>query len=424
MAAVDEFELVDDDVEQAPAVERSRRKAHPLPWVAASVALMLIGAVAATPFPVVPGRGDGLELGLVDLDLSVEPTVAWESLGLEYPEIVDTAGDRAVIITSNQGDSRTYLGLDLADGTEVWRYFDGGNTCQYDLPLVCIEGAGSPSAQIVLLDTDDGSLTTRAHPSAISATVAGDDLVVIEDTDRADEDVVLVEPDGSERWRVAVDAADELTFPVWAPMWISGTSVSLGVSGVTLDLETGEQTTQTFPTWNGLTLQMQDDGSTLVTGPEGSFTLSADEGLLQYDDDLGGPVRLEYAETGVVASLRSDGTELWRSAGPDCFPTGRLRGVVIMQCYGPQTSGLVGIDEITGERLWHLPGTSWVVAASREHLVALDEVQDVVIGVDPRDGTVPWSVPMDGGSPMGSAIALDDGLLVATETEVMRLVWD
>lgn len=421
MVAVDEFELDGDDAEVLPAAPR-RRWSRPLPWIAASVALVLVGAAAATPFPIIPGRGDGLEFGLLDLDLSTTPTVAWETLGLEYPQIVDAAGDRAVVINADQGVSRTYLGIDLTDGGEVWRHVVAGNACQFEVPLVCVEGGGSLGAQVVVFDTDDGGRTSRPHPGAIAVAAAGDDLVVVEATGGMEEDVVLVEPDGGERWRVAVDAADEID-PMWVPLWVSGRGVTLGFAGVTLDLESGEQTTESYGTWNGFALEQQGDDEIVATGPSGSVTVSATEHLLLYDDDFGGPVRLESADSGVIASLRSDATELWRSNGADCSPIGRLHGVVVMRCYGPQVTGLIGLDEFSGERLWHLPGASWLVAASRDTVVALDEQQDLVLGVDPRTGATPWSVPMSGGSPMGS-VAIEGGLLVATQTGLMRLVWE
>lgn len=447
MTPVEEFEAAGDPAEKRVTDTPRRRRSRLAPWVATSVALVLVGA--ATTTPVIPGRGTGLDFGLLDLDLTAPPTVAWESAELELLGLVGTAGDRAVTLAEEPDGNRSYLGIDLADGTEVWRYLDEGHTCQHALPLVCVQEAGSLSAQVVTVDLADGGLGTRPYPGALSAAAAGDDLVVVVKTETLDEDVVLLEPDGTERWRVPVDVVDTQAGFMRVPIQVSETGVThiaVGAASlvfdpvldtvppldspvVTLELETGEQQTGGAATFSakGFILDYSD-GDVVITGPDGRVTVRDTEQIM-HDDDLGGPVRLEITAAAefldaatTVASIRATEEELWRS-DPGCFPGARLRGIVVLYCFGG-TEVLVGVDELTGEQLWKVRELSWVLAMSPDTLVVTDSAGATLVGVDPRDGRRLWSVAVYGGDAVSRSVAIDGGVLLMIGSRMVRLAWE
>ncbi|WP_324226970.1 hypothetical protein [Actinotalea caeni] len=104
------------------------------------------------------------------------------------------------------------------------------------------------------------------------------------------------------------------------------------------------------------------------------------------------------------------------------FPQVRLRGRVVVGCWSPDGAETVGIDEVSGDAVWRVDSVYWVVAATRDTLVVVDDASGV-LGVDPTSGDVRWAVETQG--PAFTA-TLDDagGLLVSDESGLTRLVWD
>lgn len=425
MAAVEEFELVDDAAATPEEVRTGRRRrSRPAPWAAVAVALVIGGAAAATPVPVVHGRGDGLDIGLLDLDLSAPPTIAWQTGALRHPGILDAGNGHAVLVAGDDGTSRTFVGIDLAEGSEIWRHVDDTGTCQDAAPVVCVEAPGSAAATIVVIDGSDGSRHELGYPGALGAATAGDDLVVVEATGTSVEEVVLVEPDSSERWRAEVDAAQTQSDLVWAPLRVGDGVVLLEMPGVALDLDDGTVTTVPWFNHDGFHVEQLGD-ELVVSSPDGRVTIDASESVLWVDDDVGGPVRLEQ-EAGdlvVAATLRADGTELWRSSNGLCYAMARLQGAVVMECWGTSDAGVFGVDELTGERLWKQSGAGWPVVASASTIVLMDYSLERLVAVDPDDGSTLWSFEVPGSDLTGSLTPLPDGVLISTETAVLKLVW-
>ncbi|GAB2610116.1 outer membrane protein assembly factor BamB family protein [Pseudactinotalea suaedae] len=425
MAAVDEFDLAEasDDGERAGTPSGRPRRARPWPWALAALALVGLGAANAVPTPIVLGQGQGAEIGLLDLDIGEAPTVVWET-ALRYPETILADGGRAVVVDNDPRLQGSVLGIDLATGTEIWRFHDEAQTCSRYLPIVCVEDPGSTDAVVVTIDTEDGARQTRSHPGAIAAVLAGDDLAVIEATDVDIENVVLVEPDGTERWRVAADAAETASDPVYAQLRVSSTSVLIDFSAIEIDLVTGAQAPTTrWPLGDGVEVELGSDSTPIVTTADGRFELGPGEAWLSIDDDLGGPIVLTQAgDTLLAASRRIDETELWLRTDEECYFSARLGGTVLAMCWGPQNERVLALDKLTGGTRWELPG-AMAIGASREVFLMSDPREGRVLAVDAVDGSTLWSLPVPVGS-YASVTELSDGVLLTTDTELMRLQWD
>ncbi|GAB2992928.1 outer membrane protein assembly factor BamB family protein [Actinotalea caeni] len=419
MVDVDEFELAPDrDLAPTPP-PGSRRRAHAWPWVTTAAALVLVGSVCAEP--VLLTGPPGLVVGVSDVPAAAEPAMVWTT-ELDSPAPMGLIGSTVVVglATATSPSSQHVLGLDLETGAERWRHPDPHQRCHPTTVVTCVVDPGSPDAQVVTIDAATGEVTERAHPGAVGAVATDDGLVVVETTGSVPEDVVLVEPDGAERWRVQADAADE-SDPPWAPLSLGEGTVRLGFEGVGLDLSSGEARDASSSVIGGAMVEMVDDR--VVIHVDGrSATLEPDELPLMIDDSVGaGAALVQRPDGGLSAQVRGTGEQLWQLDG-SCFPQVRLRGRVVVGCWSPDGAETVGIDEVSGDAVWRVDSVYWVVAATGDTLVVVDDASGV-LGVDPTSGDVRWAVETQG--PAFTA-TLDDagGLLVSDESGLTRLVWD
>jgi len=425
MAAVDEFDLAEasDDGERAAAPSDRPGHARPWPWALAALALVSIGAANAVPTPIVLGQGQGADVGLLDLDISEAPTVVWDT-ALRYPELILADGGRAVVVDNEPRRPGSVLGIDLATGTEVWRFHDEARTCSRTLPIVCVDDPGSTDAVLVTIDAEDGTRQTRPHPGAVAAVLAGDDLAVIEATDVSIEDVVLVEPDGTERWRVAADVADTTSDPVYAQLRVTSTSVLIDFSAIEIDLLTGALSPTTrWPLEDGVEVELGPDRTPIINTADGRFELHPSEAWLSPDDDLGGPIVLaQGGDTVLAASRRIDGAVLWQRTEQECYFSARLGGSVLAQCWGPANERVLALDQLTGGTRWELANGVAIGATSDVFLMS-DPWEGSVLAIDAADGSTLWSLPVPANS-YPRIIELSDGVLLATDTRLIRLQWD
>lgn len=428
MAAVDEFELVGEAVadDGAPAASASRRSGRrATPWVATAVVFVLAGATLATPLRIVLGRGDGPDIGLLELPLSQPPTVAWET-AMPYPSVASVqVPGRVIVSTEDDGTSRTVLGLDLETGAEVWRYEDEGYSCQFGQQVVCVTDPGAPDAAVVTIDGHDGTQTTAEHPGAIAAIASESGTLVVESGESSGtEDVVLVAPDGTEQWRAEADVADTESSPAWAFLRIVDDVVVSDYSGTALMLSTGEPAA--YPDTvneDGDWIEETDDGFFLHTD-SGDIQIGPSEMMLWFDDDLGGPVVFRQDSSGVItASVRADGTELWRLDDPQCYPWIRVRGVIAIGCWGEDgRESTAALDELTGERRWEAEQADWPMAASNDAVLLSSSARSEIIAIDPASGAELWTVQIPELS-YGNYLEIEDGLLVSSDGAVTRLTW-
>ena len=424
MTAVDEFELADDRDNGGETGARSRRRSpsRARAWVATSAGLVMAGALNASPVPIVLGA-PGIPFGLLDSDIDGAPTVVWESdLADSY---VADAGDGWLVLNSDDtGQERSVLGLDLETGTETWRYHDADYTCQWSAGIACVERPGTPDATIVLIEPTDGARESQPYPGALAAIPVADGLVVVAATDTANEDVLLIEADGSERWRVSEDAGPTDTEHLWMALSVSSNAVTLALTGRSIDLETGEPSLgQVWEMPGGAEMEFTADGSMVVHTADRRITLGTNEPLIPFDDDLGGPVIVQHtANEELVASLRVDQSELWRVAAPGCHPVARLHGAVVTQCWDVSREEIVALDGVTGETRWELPNAS-VLSASASTLLVVDHDQEALLGLDPSDGSPRWSLPTSlEGYP--NVMPISGGIVVVGASGLMRLRWD
>jgi outer membrane protein assembly factor BamB len=432
MTSDDEFEIVSDQTVRAgdplPPAREHRWRMRAAPWVAGAVALVLIGAATASPTRLILGRGDGPEIGLVDLDLSQRPTVVWETTLSAGYSIEDIVGDRAVLSTHDAAP--TVLALDLATGEPTWTYDIDAHTCQWGSPVVCVQDPGAADAAIVSVDLATGTESSRPYPEAVAAIAVDDGVAVILQTSSPIEDVVMLDAGGGERWRVAADAADLQNVPWWAfvhrvgeELWFETTTT------VRIDIETGRVTTgpaDGFVLEDGTSISITGDIGMIRTA-EGEARVALDETVMWTDDDLGGVVQLMTTpeEGMILAQVRGSTSELWRFAEPGCNPEARLSGVVVISCWNDSGPRLYGVDEVTGETVWDQSGNYQLAAASTDTLVFASTTDADMRGVDPITGDVRWHLPTPAGANAGHVLTTPtpDGLLVSTGASIQRLIW-
>jgi hypothetical protein len=429
MAAVEEFDLADsDDDGGSPLTGGGRRRgSQPWPWIMAAIALVGLGAANAGPVPIAYGTA-GLDIGLLDLDMRQEPTTVWTS-DLRFPEVVLARGDRAVVVEDDNGSGRSVVGLDLSNGAEVWRYYDAGYTCTWGISVGCVEAPGSPEATLVQIDVVDGSRHTRPHPEAVAVAATTDGVVVVERSETPAEPVLMLEADGSQRWRVELDVVEGMSPPFWIQLAVIDDRVEVYNASSAIELATGAVSPVTR--WRlhpDVDVEISGDTSPEVfvhTGA-GSVPLALEELLIPYDDDLGGAVTLTQDVSGrLTATLRADGTDLWRMSPSNeaCQPAARLLGTLITHCWGAPGNRVVGWDLRTGEERWRLGGPTSLLGATHDDLLVLDYVEGNLFTLDPLDGSQGWTTPLRVDD-SATVVELSNGLLLSTRSSVVRLLWD
>lgn len=420
MALTDEFDLVGGhgpaDRPAPPAPARHRRwRERPAPWFGAAVALVLVGALTAPPVPLVVGRGEGPDTGQLDLPLTEPPTVLWQT-ELTAATGLNLGDDHLLALIGDPGTGQTVVALDIDTGVESWRLDDADGTCQLLDVVACVSAADTDDAVIVTV-ADDGTQQRLAHPWALLAMPSGEDLVVVERTD-ADrlEAVVLVEPDGTQRWRVEADAVDGEPDAIWPTFHVDDDHVGLYRTGELIDLETGDVTAGDVHVLGSSTTIVTDDGHVVE--------LEVDEWPIGIDDDVGGPVVLRTVEsTVIVATVRGSGDELWRLDRTYCYPWMRQQGSIVFGCWGQTgTMTLVALDEVTGQPVWETERDGLPLTAGAEAILVTTSEPSQIVALDPVDGAELWHLPFDGSS-FANAYEVEDGLLIWSDRATVRLAW-
>lgn len=430
MAAVEEFDVAGDTATQVGgdrAGERGRWTRRAVPWVAAAGVLVVVGAVTASPTELIAGRGSGPDVGLVEMDLAQPPTVLWQA-EVRTDVVAFVAGDRALLSRQQLGIGRTVVGIDLANGTQVWEYDDTSYSCQWGSPMVCVGSVGTPQAVVDVVDLEDGSRSSRSYPGAIAAIAVGTGIAVVVKTESAWEQVVLLDGDGTQVWEVDVDASYTAIQPMWTFAHVAGDELWFQTTtSVRIDLATGRLVEGDSPfsvLADGTAIDVAD-GVTTVRTPEGDAVVEVDETAIWTDDDFGGPVQLHSSlDAEVTAVVRDSGRELWRFGEAPCYPAARLLGTVVMSCWGSAGSRVHGVDEVTGETIWTDDEQLWLAAASADTLVFRSGTDGYLIAIDPVTGATRWELPVPAGeSEHLDTAPISNGLLISTSETVLRLLW-
>ncbi|WP_420112889.1 PQQ-binding-like beta-propeller repeat protein [Pseudactinotalea sp.] len=431
MTSTDEFILT----EQLPGAAPTRTR-RPLPlirraetWIAIAVALILTG-VMITPGPIYPPLGDGIAWNVLDMDLTTEPDLAWET---ELPETAYLLGAGADTIAvavdgevSEDSDSLpalTILGLDATTGTQRWEIDDPDRSCLPDGTFVtCVQGSGEPEATISVYPATDAPPTVHDYPGAITA-VALDDggLLVAEGGGTGIAMLVRLDTEGEELWRSRLSVSGQAG-PGEISLEANGGYVAVS-GGILYDLATGERMDQSMApvdvAQDGSTRRGGFRGPTVVTTADGTeFLVPPGELWLGVDDAFGGPVSLTFDGDGSVVSTYDGRSERVLPEGIG-WPFARLNGVLLVYADDPTSDAdatLIGVDELTGNELWRRVGdlsqSLWPfrwgsVPASADTIVLSSAGR--LDGIDPRTGEARWSISLDAES--ADVHAVDGGLL-------------
>ena len=218
MAAVEEFELTSGsasgDAGSGPAWRRPLESGAAA-WVAAAIALVVVGAATASPTlpdprprrravvrPRRPGSGAACARSS---GRATSGTPPWSTSGA----IVRCSGRRTTARAppSSEWTSRTASRCGTTTTATPRVSSDPG---------CCASSTwATPTPSIVSIELDDGSQTSWPYPGALAAIPVGEGVAVIVKTSTDTERVVLLDADGSERWRADLDAADTDAQPVW-----------------------------------------------------------------------------------------------------------------------------------------------------------------------------------------------------------------
>lgn len=429
MATVDEFELSEGAATPPPPRRSGAWHRRPFVWAGAACALIVVGAIAAEPQPgLLVDRSEGADYRVIDVDLTREPNLAWQTPS-GYTWVTDVIAGVAVAHIDSGGPSGALAGIDVETGETVWTLGDA-SACQYTTDRVtCVENAGVQEATVVTIDPADGDRTVVEHAYALAALTVPAGTVVIEETATDSEDVVLVGPDGAVVWRTETDAADNTTEPPYVDAWVQDGVLVLGQSSTAVDLATGRtQDATPFPMdFDGIDMSYED-GHYSVLLPGGEVELLETEVIFsEVDDDIGGPVALlsDDYQTSFEAVARDGAVPLWSHDAGDgvCWPAGRLQGLLLLTCEDlGQVAELRAIDQLTGELRWVVRDVVSVAGGSKDTVIALTR-DGSVLGVDLREGTTLWQLDVLA-APWAQVTELEDGLLLSGDVGLMRLDFD
>lgn len=426
---VDEFDL---DAATTPAQpERSRprrrRRGGRTVWVVVAVALVLLGAANARPVGLL-GTGSGIAFWVSDLDVTLAPAAIWET-EIVSPVLMGQTAEVAVLESANRGRTSEMLGLDLQTGEARWRYTATAPGCQWSAPIVCVERPGARTADVVLLDPDTGEIERQRHPGALAGVATTDGLVLALATTGPLEQLVRLDGEGAEVWRVTGDAVQNESEPMWAYLRVAEGAGTVDILGQTRDLATGGASQyygySTTGTVAGvevaLTFEYDASGPVRVHTPDGTLELVLDEALSR-TDDLGGPIVLVRDETGLAARVRATDAPLWHRSGTTCSPYVATREAVVLTCANGGGDDSIALEPLTGRELWRLPRAGWPVLVTGDTVIYQDDNGESLLALDLRTGTERWRLPLPG-SLLGTVATTPDGLLVVGNESVVHLTF-
>ncbi|GAB2610109.1 outer membrane protein assembly factor BamB family protein [Pseudactinotalea suaedae] len=432
MADVDEFDLAEERREtDARPVQRSRH--GPWFWTAWAVVLVVVGAGAAPdrPLPLGAGTEQTPRYGILDVDLTVAPAVAW-SVGLDavtaagWPPL-QRVGDVVIAVTD------PVTGFDVATGEPRWQLGAPAGVCSITTRVVCTTRSGADGV-VTVLDPATGDTEVLRIPGAVHAIALDGGLVVAADVDGGH--LMAFDDDGQMLWDTpfegaAVDSDDggggRLLSALVDHLLVVGGGITYAV-----DTRTGELQPGTWAVWTsalgvGVELAGVEDPRHYWVSSDGEVTTRAEALPMQVDDGVGGDVQIDMVGP-LLRATDAEGRELWTLPGEDdadddrliTFALARLAGVVMTAGVGDDVT-VSGHDQLTGDELWRLPAGSWpdTFAGAGTTLLRLS-ADDAFAALDIRTGDELWRHRL---GDVIAVVATPDGATVLTEDALTRLVW-
>lgn len=435
-SAVEEFEIVGDEVaaptQARPAATARRtmaagaRGSGPLRWVAASMALIAAGVLAAPPLPQraqefisnppeVPDIPDvrtaPVESHFLAANLMAPIEPLW-STQIDQSESgyvnVAVSGDRVLTQDAEtlRGDIELELvrGYDASDGAPVWeQQLLVRSQCGITRsPVLCI-GDGPDGTVVARIDPDSGATDVAEVENAIAAMYFDGDLVVLSgDAESLRLSRYAGFDTAAARWSTALqgDGAWELgpqSLDVDGLLSSDAILVNRSASDVeVVDAETGA---------SALLITPDPRGASGVPTPAW-ITEDGREDLTFYTSDAG-------------LAADSDGAVLWTLAAPAPRTLlAHISGVVVLA----DVFHVSGHSVATGEERWRREDISVseaCVGAPTTLLCAADVSTGgaALVALDPETGETQWAAPIPGGM-IRRATVQGDRLAVLTDTSL------
>lgn len=318
---------------------------------------------------------------------------------------------------------RALAAVDLSSGELRWRVDDPGASCRLGAHLlVCTHDRGERDARLVTWDATGPTGEVTPYPYALAAVdLEGGDLLVVEGGSVAPAQLVRVEPDLTQRWRVELDypghASDSYTRLTLAGSYVGTAAGSFDVRTGRPDPESG------FPevAVDGSLRTSPRGGWTRVEHPDGSeSSVASTDAWLRVDDAFGGPVSITGGDGGVTVRVRGEEEPVWRMDANGCWLVGRVQGVLLRPCFDAIGATTEAYDQLTGELLWtRSEAGGWLSDQIASADTLLLTIGGGVSGIDPRTGDPRWTRPVTG--TFADVDAVGGALLVWSDRVLMRL---
>ena len=347
--------------------------------------------------------------------LTGQPAVAWTVSGTSYgpagtevwlaaehPLGVPNVSEVAVV-TAYAEAGPVVVGLDRTTGDELWRHEPGPGEAGCSVlddgsTVACWSGAEDGSYAVTTLDTATGEVGATTEIPGKPFFVFSDDVGI----------VVEWGTDGS----IHLDAFDDDLTPVWStvsqPGLVPATEfygditagsglLAVHVSGASavVDRASGELLTTSgdsalllLPGGLLRDISSVDGGATITDGVDGRVITDGAGGAW----DLLGQVDGLPPVVGVGARAvdPATGESPWSLEGDPAGLTATVVGDLVVPFDRDATTPVVAVDASTGEQRWVSTAVNGDLALHDGILVV--ETEETVVGVDPADGAVLWTV--------------------------------
>ncbi|CAM3733371.1 PQQ-binding-like beta-propeller repeat protein [Occultella aeris] len=387
-----------------PADRRRKIRGVPRPlalWAGVSVVLVLAGILTVPPPP--PGPSWGVGPGW-----SSPPVEQW-TVPLTVPagELTSPTitAEHVLVVAPDRLDA-----YDRADGTLRWSVTDLHRCTVADAVVVCVSGAGV-DARVAIVDTG-GAVHELAVPGAASATLRGEDLVVLTEAGEAGYELALhagLDP-AQVRWSTPIAIPDapagtEVVGDDTPRVRVQVGDLVLLSTGDLYRAETGEQVSGSwseYPNEDALLSWDGERGQLMLPHTNEVLDLPGAALPSLIDDGSSPAVAIMESESGGGSSdvVTWDGDVLWH--GTSGLPVARLGDLLLVAGSGDSGARRVG----TGTQLWSIPDyllcpcrgdvSGLMVYAAEFGLEGISGAR--LLGLRPADGEVLWEIPLGDGA--------------------------
>lgn len=348
------------------------------------------------------------------------PTAAWTVTGSSYgadgtevrladPNPVGTTNVAGtVVVLATPEDAAVVLGVDGETGAEVWRHDLGaGIEAEPGCSVVddgstvgCWVGADDGTFTLSMLDTETGeveqTVVLAAEPTYVLSDRAGTVVASV-----VDDAIVMdaFDPDLAPVWSTSTDAGLVPAADSSGVMTAATGRVGVFVSGASalFDRTSGELLTTSSTSAllllpGGLVRDVSMvDGTTTLTDLTGRVLASGVGGAWDVPGRLG-PLDERPAAVGIgnQAVDPETGEPTWTLDGDPAEIRATVVGRLAVVTNPTTGAPLSAVDATTGEQVWTSTATSGAVQEHGGVVVVEDETS--VVGIDPTDGAVLWTI--------------------------------